>query len=144
MPRRPTKQDERAEKQRLASKNEEDIQKALKGLKQRTVKNVSQAARQFGVCRDTLRRRQQVLNGPSSKAQERRQLLTEAQEQALCEWIIHLAEMGEPLSKQALRAHVADLSECLREKTRRTGQKQLPSRNWVYVFLVRNPQLVLR
>jgi hypothetical protein len=55
-----------------------------------------------------------------------------------------MGEIGEPMSKQAMRAKVAGLSRILLEKTKQTGKKHLPSRNWVYLFLEQNPQLVLR
>jgi hypothetical protein len=145
MARRPAIQTQsRAEKRRLATAKERRVQKALQGLKDNTFKNLSQAARHFGLSRDTLRNRKEGTHGPASKGQAKRRLLTDAQEQVLCQWILYMGEIGEPMSKQAMRAKVAGLSRILLEKTKRTGKKHLPSRNWVYLFLERNPQLVLR
>ena len=140
-----TKQAEnRNKKRKLASDKEGKIQEALQALNGGIFDNISKAMRHFGVSRNTLFWRYKRLNGPPSKAQIKKQLLTEAQEKTLCEWIVHMGEMGQPISKQALRAKVADLSEIIREKTRKTGQQHLPSKSWVYGFLERNTGLALR
>jgi len=142
---RPTKQAQRrAEKQRLAKDREERIQQALQGLNKKTFKNLSQAACHFGVSRDTLRRRRDKTHGTASEGQIKKRLLTDGQEQAICTWALHMAEIGDPMSKLALRGKVAQLSKTLQERTKKTGLKHLPSRNWVYGFLARKPQLVLR
>ena len=145
MPQKPRKRAQiRAKKGRLATDREGRIQEALQGLKNKTFKNLSQAARHFGVSRDTLRHRKEGTHGPASKGQAKSRLLNEAQEEALCEWVLYMAEIGEPMSKQNLRAKVAELSKILQERTTETGKKHLPSKKWVYRFLDRNLQLVLR
>jgi transposase len=145
MPQRPRKQAQfQAERKLLATNREERIQKAIQSLKDNTFKKVSQAARHFGVSRYTVRHRIDGTHGPASKGQAKNRLLTEAQEEALCEWALYMAEIGEPMSKQALRAKVAELSKILQEKTTQTGKRHLPSKKWVYAFLDRNPQLAMR
>ena len=134
----------RAEKQRLAAEKEQRTQDAIQGLKDKVFKNLSEAACHFGLSRDTIRNRQKGIHGPASKGQGKNRLLPDAQEQVLCDWIILMAEIGEPLSKQALRAKVAEMSEKLLDKTKRKGKKHLPSKRWVYCFLERNPRLALR
>jgi hypothetical protein len=132
------------EKQKSAAEKERRVQEALKALKDEQIKTVSEAAHHFEVSHHTLRRRQLGRNGPPSKSQVKKQLLTEAQEETLVEWIKHMGVIGEPFSKWAIHAKVADLSELLQEKTKKTGKIHLPLRNWVYEFLCCHPNLLLK
>lgn len=132
-----------AEKRRITTDREKRIQDALQGLNDNTFKNLSQAARHINVGRDTVQSWKDRTHGPASKGQEKNRHLTETQEEALCEWVLCAAEMGKPMSKEALRAKAAELSTTLLDKTAQMGMKHLPSTKWVYRFLERNPQLVL-
>jgi hypothetical protein len=64
-------------------------------------------------------------------------------EQAVVDWAIHMGEIGQPFSQQALHAKVADLSNILWEKREKTGILHLPSRFWVYTFLDQHPEMSL-
>ena len=136
--------EERAAKQQLEKEKEERIQKALRAITAGTFKTNSAVARHFNVSRFILFHRQQGHTGPLSNCQENNRSLTPVQEQILVEWIKHLADRGEPLSKRAIHAKVADLSEVLQEQTKKTGHIHLPLRGWIYNFLLRHPDLTLK
>ncbi|KAH8994810.1 DDE superfamily endonuclease-domain-containing protein [Lactarius akahatsu] len=109
----------KAKRRQLEVTTEEKLREAREALSNGTFKHISQAARHFGVSYHTLRRRCLGLNAPKSKVHVSNQLLNEAQEKTVCD-------------------------EVLQKKTNKTGKRQIPSRNWVYPFLSRNPDLALR
>lgn len=98
----------------------------------------------FGVGHNTVQSQIDGIHGPASKGQENNRHLTETQEKTLCEWVLHAAEMGEPMSKQAGHTKAAELSNTLLEKAVQMGKKHLPAMKWVYGFLDWNSQLVLQ
>jgi hypothetical protein len=51
---------------------------------------------------------------------------------------------GHPISKESLRAKVADISSILQKKQAQTGERHLPAKNWIYSFLERHPELDLK
>jgi hypothetical protein len=62
---------------------------------------------------------------------EAQQLLSSEQEKVLVDWIEYLSSTGHPLSKRTIRKKAQDLC----------GKK--PSRNWIPLFLRRNPSIKL-
>ena len=48
---------------------------------------------------------------------------------------------GHPFSREVLRVKVAEISLLLQEKQTHTGKIHLPSPNWIYSFMARNPDL---
>ncbi|KAH9070793.1 hypothetical protein EDB83DRAFT_2202430, partial [Lactarius deliciosus] len=106
---------------------EAKLQEASDAVTDGTFKNLAIAARHFNVPYDTLRRRHHKLAAPRTKSQVTRQLLSEAQELALCEWIKYMGRIGYPLSKQNL---------CAKEL--------LPSKNWINKFLGRHTDVLLK
>ena len=62
----------------------------------------------------------------------------------LCDWILYSAEIGEAMSKCALRVKAAEMSETLQDKSKKKHKKHIPSERWVYGFLARNSRLVLK
>ena len=133
-----------AEQQKVATEKEGRIQEALQALNSQTFKTLSEAARHFKVLHFTLHCQHKKHNGLLLESQEENHLLTTAQEQTLVEWIKHMAVIGEPFSKQAIRGKVVDLSEILQEKTKSTGEVHVPSKNWIYAFLDHHPNLSLK
>ncbi|KAH9011110.1 hypothetical protein EDB83DRAFT_2212392, partial [Lactarius deliciosus] len=123
---------------------EAKLQEASNAVTNGELKNVAEAARHFKVPYDTLRRRHYGLTGPHLKSQVKKQLLSEAQEKALCEWIKYMGRIGYPLSKQNLHAKVAYLSQPLQERMRQMGKELLPSKNWIKKFLYRHIDITLK
>ncbi|KAH9031192.1 hypothetical protein EDB84DRAFT_1247077, partial [Lactarius hengduanensis] len=123
---------------------EAKLQEASDAVTDGTFKNLAIAARHFNVPYDTLRRRHHKLAAPRTKSQVNRQLLSEAQELALCEWIKYMGRIGYPLSKQNLCAKVAYLSQLLQERMKETGNELLPSKNWINKFLGRHTDVSLK
>ena len=120
------------------------MQEAKQAFEDGKFKTITAAAHHFNVSHFTLRHRHQEKNGPQSKAQVKRRLLTEAQEQTLVDWVIHMGEIGQPLSKQALHVKVANLSDVLQQKTKKTGIPHIPLRFCIYGFLEWHPELALK
>ena len=48
---------------------------------------------------------------------------------------------GHPFSREVLRVKVAEISLLLQEKQTHMGEIHLPSPNWIYSFMARNPDL---
>ncbi|KAH9048384.1 hypothetical protein EDB84DRAFT_1556845 [Lactarius hengduanensis] len=84
----------RAKKWKSETDKEAKLQEASDAVTDGTFKNLAIAARHFNVPYDTLRRRHHKLAAPRTKSQVNRQLLSEAQELALCEWIKYMGRIG--------------------------------------------------
>jgi hypothetical protein len=105
---------------------------------------IATAANHFKVPYHTLRRRFKVKAVTHFEAHKNAQLLTIAQENTLCEWIIFMGLVGHPLSKTALYLKVAAISPILQERSKKSGKTELPGINWAYAFLLRHPELKLK
>ena len=68
--------------------------------------NFSEAADHFGLSWDTIQNWLNGKHGPVSKGQAKKRHLPDDQEEVLCDWILHMAETGKAMSKQALCANV--------------------------------------
>ena len=106
--------------------------------------NLSEAACHFGISWDTIQNQQKGTHGPALKAQKKKRLLSDDQEQVLCDWVLFSAEIGEAMSKHALHAKAAEMSETLLDKSKKKHKKHLPSEHWVYRFLEQNLKLALK
>ena len=126
------------------AQNETKIQAASDMLSNGTFKRISDAARHFSVPYDTLRRRHLGLTKPQSEAHRKEQLLTTAEEETICKWVRYMGMTGHPISKEALRVKVANISITLQERQMRTGERCLPAKDWIYRFLLRHPDLELK
>ena len=93
---------------------------------------------------DTIQNWWKGTHGPALKTQKKRGLLSDDQEQVLCDWILFSVEIGEAMSKCALHAKAAEMSETLLDKSKKKHKKHLPSECWVYRFLGQNPWLALK
>jgi hypothetical protein len=92
------------------AQNEARIQDANDMLTNGTFKKMSDTARHFNVPYGTLRRRHLELAEPRSKAHIKEQLLMVAEEQTVCKWVKYMGLTGHPISKEALRVKVAEVS----------------------------------
>ena len=72
------------------------------------------------------------------------QLLTKAEEETICKWVRYMGMTGHPISKESLRAKVADIGSIIQEKQAKTGEWHLPAKNWRYSFLEWHPELDLK
>jgi hypothetical protein len=130
--------------QNEAHQKETQIQEANGALTDGTFKKISDAAKHFNVPYATLRRRHLHLTAPHSEAHASQQLLTKAEEETVCKWVRYMGMTGHPISKESLRAKVADISSIIQEKRAKTGERHLPAKNWIYGFLERHPELDLK
>ncbi|KIL61811.1 hypothetical protein M378DRAFT_82050, partial [Amanita muscaria Koide BX008] len=112
-----------AKKREAEQKCEDKYAAASAGLNNGTYKSMAAAATALDVDYHTLRRRHKHLTLPRSKAHENEQLLREAQEQVVCDWVEFLGMTGHPVSKANLKAKVFDLSERLQARAKETGIK---------------------
>lgn len=133
-----------ATQREAGAQKEAKIQEASDALTNKTFTKIATAARHFNVPYDTLRRRHLKLNKPHSTAHIKGQLLTMAEEQTLCKWIKYMGMAGQPISKEALRVKVAEISLVLQERQNQTGKQHLPGTNWIDRFITRNPGLNLK
>jgi hypothetical protein len=101
--------------------------KAASGLRP----NISQVARELNVPYGTLRNRFLGITRAPKEAHEGQQLLSAKKELVLYEWLVHLGSIGQPLCKRTIRKRAQDLC----------GKR--PSKNWIYNFLHRHPDIVL-
>lgn len=110
---------------------EVELKKACDALDAGQVKTISKAAILFNVPYATLRRRYQGLNQSQYTAKQPKRLLSEAQEQALVDWLIFLGQSGHAVSKRTIKPKV--LAIC----------GKLPSSTWLRLFLARHPEIKL-
>ena len=80
---------------------------------------------------DKLRRRYLGQSRPSRKAHESQQLLSQAQEKILIEWVIYRSDTAHPINKHTLRRMAQDVCG------------KMPCERWVEAFLKRNPEVRL-
>jgi hypothetical protein len=114
-----------------AEDRESKIQDACAAIKNGTHKTVKAAAREFDIPTSTLRRRVKGLTTSRKHAHKKERLLAAGQEDALCEWIAHLAATGHPISKRMIQPKVEAL--CGR----------IPSLGWIHRFIKRRPDIHL-
>lgn len=95
--------------------------------------NIKSVAREFNVDYSTLRRRFQGHSLSRRLSHESQQLLCPAQEKAFVDWIVHLSDVGRPLSKRTISKKVQRILKLPRR----------PSRKWIRAFLARHPELRL-
>jgi hypothetical protein len=95
--------------------------------------NIKKMAIDLKVPYTTLRARFLNVHKPRPEAHTAQQFLSPTQEQVLVKWIIHLGSTGRPLCKRTIRARAQHLHP----------EYKKPSRNWIYSFLKRNPDIVL-
>jgi hypothetical protein len=110
---------------------EHDIQKALDYLRAGHSSNISKTADKFGVPRRTLGNRWHNRSDAARAAHRRQQHLSNAEEEALADWIVHRSDIARPLNKRTL----------LRKLERIIGRK--PSPMWYRRFLKRHPNVRL-
>ncbi|XP_076670556.1 uncharacterized protein LOC143369932 [Andrena cerasifolii] len=117
----------------------QNLQNAIKALD--TGISLRKAAKAFGVPLATLARRKnnpeivKTKTGPAN-------VLSEAEEQEIVNWILHKAERGYPVTKTELLNSVQKYIESLKRKTPFTNNR--PGRHWYEGFRKRNPNLLPR
>ena len=95
--------------------------------------NVKQTAYDLNIPYTTLRSRFLNIHKPAQEAHSSQQFLSPSQERLLCKWIEHLGATGRPLCKRTIQVRAQHLH---------SDNKQ-PSKNWIYAFLKRHPNIVL-
>src|SRR6266852_4228567 len=120
-----------------AAKTEELLKE---GCRQLTLKkpngskvNIKGIAALLKVAYTTLRSRFLNIHKPCHEAHTAQQFLSPTLEQLLVKWIIHLGSTGHPLCKWTIKAQAQHLHP----------ENKKPSRNWIYLFLKRHPNIVL-
>lgn len=120
-----------------AAKTEELLKE---GCRQLTLKkqngskvNIKGMAAHLKVAYTTLRSRFLNIHKPCHEAHTAQQFLSPTLEQLLVKWIIHLGSTGRPLCKRTIKARAQHLHP----------ENKKPSRNWIYLFLKRHPNIVL-
>jgi hypothetical protein len=81
----------------------------------------------------TLRSRFLNVHKSRHEAHTTQQFLSPTQETVLVKWIVHLGSTGRPLCKRTIRVRAQHLHP----------ETKKPSRNWIYLFLKRHPEIVL-
>jgi hypothetical protein len=122
-----------------AAESEENVLKALAGLRSGQYDNLSKAARETGASKATLLRR---LKGGKTRAEarEEQQMLSQAQETALASWITDLTATGHPAHHDFIR----EMAEEIRKTSRPVDniRTRLPiGETWVRQFIKRHPCL---
>ncbi|ETW79440.1 hypothetical protein HETIRDRAFT_419178 [Heterobasidion irregulare TC 32-1] len=110
---------------------EHRLQEACKSLQSNVHKSYSSAAEAFEVNYHTLRNRYLGLTRRPVEAHEVQQLLNNAQEKVLADWLVYLGHTGHAVSKCTIGPKV----EALCGRT--------PSKTWLKGFLEQHPDLVL-
>ncbi|THH28929.1 hypothetical protein EUX98_g5259 [Antrodiella citrinella] len=105
---------------------------AREGLNTGRYKNVSQAAREEHVARNTLDGRYHGTHAPRAEAYDSHRLLKVAEEQAILDWMELNATQGRPLNASQLRAYVREL----------TGKS--PGKNWCDRFVARYSDVLVK
>lgn len=137
----------KAERRQIQADIEVKIQNASASIANGTFKFLSEAAEHFDVEYSTFRRRHIGETQTRSNAHQKQMILNDSQETTLCEWIKYLGMTGHPLSSRQLRVKVVGITNTTNARESEPGQvpfNSLPSRNWVYSFLTRNPCVVLK
>lgn len=126
---RPTVQ---RKKQEAMAAREQKLTEAIAGLRNGTHKNVLQAAQAVGVPHVTLRRRYLGQTKPRSFAHAQDRLLSQGQEDVLCDWVKYLGATGHGVSKRTIIPKVQKMC----------GRR--PSKSWIRCFLLRRTDIVLK
>jgi len=95
--------------------------------------NVKNTAVQLGIPYSTLYARFRNIHKPRREAHIEQQFLSPSLESVLVKWITHLGSTGRPLCKRTIRIRAQHLHP----------DNKRPSRNWIYLFLKRHPDIVL-
>jgi len=116
---------------------EELLKKGCRQLareKQNGIKtNIKQTASKLGVPYTTLRARFLNIHKTRHEGHTDQQYLTPSQENVLVHWIMHLGATGRPVCKRDIKQRAQHISSAHKP----------PSRNWIYLFLRRHPDIVL-
>ncbi|XP_024873488.1 uncharacterized protein LOC112455662 [Temnothorax curvispinosus] len=125
-----------------------ELQSALRSITHGPKLTIRQASQQFGIPFSTLRehlnfdelreisgRKTRKLGKPTFTAQEEAELVGH---------ILRLAGMNNGITRQDLRRVVFEFAEAKRIKHYFNKRSKMTGRNWVYLFLKRNPQIPLR
>lgn len=118
-------------KQAVAAAKEGKITDGIAGLRNGTYKNVLEAAQALGVSQVTLRRRYLGKSQPRSTAHAQERLLSQGQEDVLCDWVKYLGATGHGVSKRTIISKVQKMC----------GRR--PSKLWIHRFLARRTDIVL-
>ena len=120
---------------------DEDMEKALEVV-QKSQATVSGAAKQFDVPRKTLddRVKGRVFHGTKSGLGT---VLTSAEEDILCNYLIYMAERGFPLTRKIVMAYAWALAK-KSGKADRFNQEVGPGDHWWSHFRRRHPQITMR
>ena len=92
---------------------------------------ITGVAKQLNIPYSTPHGHHHQLHTASHIAHKKQQLLNPDEEQAVCDWIEHLLDQGQPLNKKTMWHLVHKLCGIW------------PNQKWVYCFLTRHPELVL-
>ena len=118
-------------KRTITSEEEASIQQAKLDYEARRYPNIMKAVTAHNVQYFTLWRRVLGLTAHCKEAHGEQQLLTDAEEGTLVDWIWYLALTGYPLNKRTIRPKVQAI---LSEKGIKNDKKH-PSKSWIQKFL---------
>jgi hypothetical protein len=111
---------------------ETKLKEAVDGIESGLYKNSRHAGKQLGLSYSTIWRRLKGKSTGRVDGHAGQQLLTPSQEKVLVNWVKWLGFTGLPLSKRTIAPKLEELC----------GRR--PSRNWVYRFVQRHPDCMLR
>ena len=124
---------------KITQEEEARIEQAKLDFETRRYPTISAAAKAHRVPYFTLRRRIQGLAQPCRMAHAEQQLLTDAEEKTLVEWIQYLALTGHPLNKRTIRPKIQAI---LTAKGIRNLDDKHPSKTWIRNFMKRHASVL--
>ena len=124
-----------AKSRKITQEEETRIEQAKLDYDTHRYTSICAAAKAHHVPYFTLRRRIQGLTQPCRKAHAEQQLLTDAEEKTLVEWIQYLALTGHPLNKRTIRPKIQAI---LAAKGIRNIDDKYPSKTWIRKFMKRH------
>ena len=132
------------ERSKKARDNNKQVEAALKDYQKKKFKSVNAAARAHGVAESTLRAR---VKGRKSRAEanETKQLLSQAEERALIQWILEVSKAGYPPRKPQVREMAEQIRRGRISKINDVSITLVEyppiGEQWVDRFLQRHPSL---
>ena len=124
----------------MASRKQHDEELLREGCRQLTLEkqnggkvNIKEVATRLDIPYTTLRARFLNVHKSRREARAAQQFLSPALELLLVRWIVHLGSTGHPLCKRTVRIRAQHLHP----------DNKKPSRNWIYLFLKRHPDIIL-
>lgn len=120
--------------------SEQQLRRALESINSGMY--VQTAAKRYNIPRRTLRNH--VETGSFTKKLGRSSVLTEEQENELCQRIIRLANIGVPLTNKIIRKSVYTFANTRNIRHSFNREKEMAGRKWIKLFFARHPEITER